>query len=215
MIVTEAVSRYLSQLRQPPDAVLAEMEARAAAENVPVVEPATGRLLEVLVAATGAVRVLEIGTAIGVSTLYMARALPEGGVIVSFEIDAERQRAAGEYLERAGVAERVDLRLHDAREGVVELEPPWDLAFLDAAKQQYGDYLELVVPLLRPGGLVVADNALMSGLVAEGRAGGPWSEQHVRDARAFNERLLSHPDLGAATVTAVGDGVGLAVKRAG
>jgi predicted O-methyltransferase YrrM len=214
LIVTDAVDRYLEELRHRPDPVLAEMEAHAARHGVPIVEPPTGQLLAVLAAATAATRVLEVGTAIGVSTLYLARALPAGGLLVSFEVDADRHRAAGEYLARAAVADRVDLRLEDAREGLARLEPPWDLAFIDAAKQQYGDYLELVIPLLRPGGLVVADNTLMSGAVAEGRPVGPWSEQRVREARAFNERLLSHPQLEWGTVTSIGDGVGLAVKRA-
>jgi predicted O-methyltransferase YrrM len=215
MIVTEVVDRYLAELRHRPDPVLAEMEAHAARDGIPVVQPPTGQLLAVLAAATGATRVLEVGTAIGVSTLYIARALPAGGLVVSFEIDEERWRAAGQYLARAAVDERVDLRLEDAREGLARLEAPWDLAFIDAAKQEYGDYLELVVPLLRPGGLVIADNTLMSGSVAEGRPVGPWSEERIRDARAFNERLLSHPELKWGTVTPVGDGVGLAVKRAG
>jgi predicted O-methyltransferase YrrM len=214
MIVTDAVDRYFEELRHRPDPVLAEMEAHAARDGIPVVQPPTGQLLAVLAAATGATRVLEVGTAIGVSTLYIARALPAGGLVVSFEVDAERHRAAGEYLARAAVADRVDLRLEDARSGLAGLEPPWDLAFIDAAKQEYGDYLELVVPLLRPGALVVADNTLMSGSVADGRPVGPWSEERIRDARAFNERLLSHPELAWGTVTPVGDGVGLAVKRA-
>ena len=209
MIRTETVERYLDATRPAPDPVLAEMEDRGARDRIPIVDPATGRLLELLVAATGAVRVLEIGTAIGVSTLYMARGLPEGGLIVSFEIDPERHADARSYLGRAGVAERVDLRLQDAREGIAELEPPFDLAFLDAKKSQYGDYLGLALPLLRPGALVAGDNALFGGSVAE--AGGGEATQSLRD---FNERLLSHPELELAQILPVGDGLALAVRRA-
>jgi predicted O-methyltransferase YrrM len=207
VILTDAVERYLDGLRPAPDPVLAEMERQGEREGIPIVVPATGRLLELLVAATGAARVVEVGTAIGVSTLYMARALPEGGAIVSFEVDAERHRTAREYLERAGVAHRADLRLQDAREGLAQLEPPFDLAFLDAAKPQYDDYLELAIPLLRPGGLVVSDNALFGGSVVEEGGG-----EAARSLRAFNELLLSHPELRSATVLPVGDGVGLAVR---
>jgi caffeoyl-CoA O-methyltransferase len=207
VILTDAVERYLDGLRPAPDPVLADMERQGEREGIPIVVPATGRLLELLVAATGAVRVVEVGTAIGVSTLYMARALPEGGVILSFEVDAERHRAAREYLDRAGVAQRADLRLQDAREGLAQLEPPFDLAFLDAAKPQYDDYLDLAIPLLRPGGLVVADNALFGGSVVDESGG-----ESARSLRAFNERLLSHPELELGTVLAVGDGVGLAVR---
>src|ERR1700730_5165135 len=108
MIVTEAVADYLAGLRAAPDPVLAEMEAHGAREHIPVVVPETGLLLHVLARASGARRVLEVGTAIGVSTLYLARAPPEDGRVVSFEIDEARQSAARDYLARAGVVDRVD-----------------------------------------------------------------------------------------------------------
>src|SRR5882757_3335119 len=98
VIVTEAVDRYLAGLRTQPDPVLAEMEAQGERDRIPIVVPETGELLYVLALARGARRILEVGTAIGVSTLYLARALPDGGKIVSFEIDAERHAAATDYL---------------------------------------------------------------------------------------------------------------------
>jgi predicted O-methyltransferase YrrM len=213
MIVSESVKRYVTSLRAEPDAVLAEMEAQGDRDHIPIVEPETGMLLYVLAAGMGARRVVEIGTAIGVSTLYLARALPEDGTVVSFEVDPERQEAARRYLEQAGVADRVDLRLEPALDGLARLEGPFDLAFLDALKGEYAAYLDAVVPLLRPRGVVVVDNVLMSGAVAEGRGDGHWSDEAVRTARAFNEQLLGHPEL-SGTVTPVGDGVALAVKRA-
>jgi predicted O-methyltransferase YrrM len=213
MIVTDAVRSYLTGLRLPPDVVLTEMEAHAARERIPVVEPPTGALLHLLVRATGARRVVEIGTAIGVSTLYLARALPADGTVVSFEVDPARHAAARGYLERAGVLDRADLRLEDARAGLGSLESGFDLAFLDGVKAQYGDYLAAVVPLLRPGGLLAIDNALMSGTVAEGRGDGHWDDAQVAGQRALNASLVEHPELVAATVTPVGDGVALAVRR--
>ena len=117
-----------------PDSVLAEMEEQGSREHIPIVVPETGALLHVLALASGARRILEVGTAIGVSTLYLARALPEGGQVVSFEIDAERHGAAREYLERAGVLDRADLRLQDAREGLAALEGEFDMAFVDGVK---------------------------------------------------------------------------------
>lgn len=213
MIVTDAVSAYLEALRPDPDAVLADMEARGEREGVPIVPPVTGRLLATLAAATGARRVVEVGTAIGVSTLYVARVLPGDGRIVSFDIDPERHEAARGYLGRAGVLERVELRLEDARDGLASLEGPFDLAFIDGVKAQYGAYLDGVLPLLRPGGLVVADNVLMSGTVAEGRASGQWTEEQITAMRAFNERLVNDPSL-EASVVPLGDGLALAVRRA-
>lgn len=212
MIVTGAVRDYLAALRPAPDPLLAEMEAHGARDRIPILDPHSGVLLHVLARAMGARRIVEVGTAIGVSTLHLARALPAGGELVSFEIDPERHAAARDYLHRAGLDARVDLRLKDAREGLAELSGPFDLAFLDGVKAEYEDYLRLVVPLLGSGGLVAVDNVLMSGTVAEGRGDGHWSDEQVTRARAFNEALVGHPEL-VATVTPVGDGIALAVKR--
>jgi predicted O-methyltransferase YrrM len=212
VIVTEAVRDYLSRSRPAPDPVLAEMEDHGAREGIPIVVPETGALLHVLALGCGARRVLEVGTAIGVSTLHLARALPADGVIVSFEIDERRHTAARSYLERAGVSKRADLRLEDARSGLRGLEGEFDLAFIDGVKAQYGEYFDLVLPRLRAGGLLLVDNVLMGGTVAEGRSDGRWSEDQIERARAFNERLLKHPEL-EATITPVGDGVLIAVRR--
>jgi predicted O-methyltransferase YrrM len=212
MIVTDAVTEYLARVRAAPDEVLAEMEAHGAREGIPIVVPETGALLYVLALACGARRVLEVGTAIGVSTLYLARALPPDGVVVSFEIDQRRQAAAHDYLERARVLDRVDLRLQDAREGLTALDGSFDMAFIDGVKTQYGDYFDALLPLLRPGAVLAVDNVLMSGSVAEGRSDGHWSEEQIATARAFNTRLLTHDEL-AATLTPAGDGVLVAVRR--
>ena len=213
MIVTDAVRRYTEELRAEPDPVLREMEQHAARDGIPIVVPQTGALLHVLALACAARRIVEVGTAIGVSTLYLARALPADGKVVSFDIDPERQTAARTYLERAGVADRCDLRLKDAREGLVELEPgAYDVAFIDGTKTQYSDYLERLLPLLRNGAMLIVDNVLMGGAVAEGRGDEEWTSEQIKSARAFNERLLHSEGL-TGTVTPVGDGVLIAVKR--
>lgn len=207
MITTEAVSDYIGQLRSTPDRLLAEMETHARHDEIPIVVPATGRLLEVLALASGARRALEVGTAIGVSTLYIARGVGEDGRVVSFEIDPVRHAAAADYLARAGVGDRVELRLQDAREGLADLEGRFDFAFLDGVKAQYGDYFEAVLPLLGDGAVLAVDNVLMGGRVAEDDG-----SERISVARAFNERLLTHPEL-TGTLTPVGDGVLVAVKR--
>jgi predicted O-methyltransferase YrrM len=212
VIVTDAVRTYLDGLRPAPDPLLAEMEAHGAREGIPIVVPPTGALLQVLALASGARRIVEVGTAIGVSTLYLARALPADGEIVSFEVDRERHAAAREYLARAGLLGRADLRLEDAREGLRELDAEFDMAFIDGVKAQYGDYFETLLPRLRRGALLAVDNVLMSGTVAEGRGDGHWTEEQIATARAFNERLLGHEQL-TGTLTPVGDGVLVAVKR--
>jgi caffeoyl-CoA O-methyltransferase len=212
MIVTEAVSGYLDELRTEPDPVLQSMEEHASRDGIPVVVPETGALLHVLALARGARRIVEVGTAIGVSTLYLARALPADGSIVSFEIDEQRHAAAREYLAGAGLADRVDLRLQDARAGLAELEGPFDLAFIDGVKMQYGDYLEALVPLLGAGAVLAIDNVLMAGTVAENRSDGHWTEDQIAMMRELNSRVLGDERFTGA-LTPVGDGLLVAVRR--
>jgi predicted O-methyltransferase YrrM len=212
MILAEGLEDYLRSLVPEPDPVLAEMLAHGERDGIPVVYPETGLLLGVLVALCGARRAVEVGTAIGVSTLHIARALGEGGSVVSFEVDPGRQEAARGYLERAGLADRADLRLQDGAEGLAALTGPFDFAFLDAFKDDYPRHLALVVPLLRPGGAVAVDNVLLSGMVARSGAAGHWSEEDVLRMRAFNADLIADPAL-TATVLPVGDGVAVAVRR--
>lgn len=212
MIVTEAVHDYLDATRPASDALLTEMQERGHRDKVPILDPQAAALLHVLARAMGARRIVEVGTAIGVSTIHLARALPDDGELISFEIDRERHAAAQSYFARARLTADVDLRLQDATEGLAELTGPFDIAFLDGVKAEYGQYLDLVVPLLRPGGLVAVDNVLMSGAVAEGRAIDGWSEERVETARSFNEHFLGHPEL-VGTITPVGDGIALAVRR--
>lgn len=213
MIVSDAVESYLLESRRQPDPVLAEMEEHGRREGIPIVVPSTGALLSVLVASSGARRVVEVGTAIGVSTLHIARSLPADGLVVSFEVDEARHRAARDYLDRAGVGGRADLRLLDAGEGLGQLEPgAWDMVFLDGLKGDYPRHLELALPLLRPGGTVVVDNTLLGGTVADGRAAGHWTDDAIATMRRFNAALLQRDDMVAALLP-VGDGVMVAVRR--
>ncbi len=191
MIVTDAVRSYIDETRPAPDALLAEMQERGARDSVPILDPQAARMLNVLARAIGARRIVEVGTAIGVSALHLARALPEDGELVSFEIDRERHTQAVSYFARARLAARVDLRLQDAGEGLRELEGPFDLAFLDGLKAEYAGHLELIVPLMRPGGLVAVDNVLMSGAVAE--ESDRRLERRPRRDRARVQRPLPRP----------------------
>jgi predicted O-methyltransferase YrrM len=213
MILAASVEEYLARLGPEPDAVLAEMQAHGARDRIPIVVPEAGALLGVLARAAGARTVVEVGTAIGVSTLHLARAVGPGGRVISFEIDPERHAAARDYLTRAGVIDRTDLRLQDAAAGLRELADPVDMAFLDGLKADYPEHLELILRRLRPGGVLAVDNVLLSGAVATGAADGDWSDEHIERMREFNSRLVSDPRLDA-TVLPVGDGVAVAVVRA-
>jgi caffeoyl-CoA O-methyltransferase len=213
VITSESVVRYVRETRSADDALLSEMEAHGERDGIPIVVPETGALLAVLTAACGARLVAEVGTAIGVSTLYIARELPADGRIVSFEVDPERHEHAKSYLSRAGVAERCDLRLQSATDGLRTLEAgAFDMVFLDGLKDDYAAHVEMGLTLLRRGGVLVADNTLMSGTVADGVPDGHWKQESIEGMRAFNARLLEDPGLRTALLP-VGDGVTVAVKQ--
>jgi caffeoyl-CoA O-methyltransferase len=209
-VILEPVMRgYLSGLEPEPDPLLAEMRAHGDRDHIPIVEDVTGALLEVLAAATGAARAVEVGTAIGVSTLHLARG---GAHVTSFEVDPERHEQAKRYLARDGRADQVDLRLQDATEGLAQLEPgSYDLGFIDGPKDGYGTHLDQIVTLLRPGGLLLADNVLMGGGAATGEPTNEWSAERIAVIREFNAGLKARADL-RVTFLPVGDGVALGVR---
>ena len=191
-----------------PDPLLAEMRAHGERDHIPIVEHVTGGLLELLAAATGAQRAVEVGTAIGVSTLHLSRG---GAHVTSFEVDPDRHAAAKEYLRRGGF--EPDLRLQDATEGLAELESgSFDLAFVDGPKVGYASHTDEVVRLLKPGGLLLVDNVLMGGGAATGRPTNQWGQDSVDLIRAFNQGIAERDDL-RATFLAVGDGVAMAVRQ--
>jgi predicted O-methyltransferase YrrM len=215
MILDPVVADYLATLYPPSDPLLQEMERQGDADGVPIVMKDGGLALGVLTRAVGARRVVECGTAIGVSTLHLARAVGEGGEVITFDVDPDRQATARAYLERAGVADRVDLRLQPALDGLRGVEGPFDLAFIDAIKSEYAGYVELVLPKLRVGGMLVIDNALMGGSVAAGtRAEGAWSQRDIDALRDLNAALVARDDL-ATVVLPVADGMTIAVKTSG
>jgi predicted O-methyltransferase YrrM len=210
-ILDDRVERYLHALRPERSEVMAEMEAVAARDSVPIVHWETGRMLAVLCRALDPA-VLEVGTAIGYSTLHMAEQLDRGRV-VTLELDPDRAAQARGYFERAGVADRVELVEGDALETIGRLDGPFDLLFVDAAKGEYPRYIELAEPKLSERALLVIDNLLMDGEVAlpEG-VDTTWSRDSLATARRLNADLL-RSERWLACVLAVGDGVGLAARR--
>ena len=208
-IVRTAQERYLERLLPPRDPLLAEMEARAAREDIPSSDPEVGRLLELLARVARPRRIVEVGTAIGYGALCLARGAPEARVL-SIDRDPEMLAAARGYLERAGVAGRVELIEGEALAVLAELPPPIDLAYVDAAKTDYRRYLDLLLPKLAVGGLLAFDNLLWKGRVAEP----PEDEEEdaeTKALRAFNGYLASHPQL-RSVILPFGDGLGLATK---
>jgi predicted O-methyltransferase YrrM len=214
-IVPDAVERYLAGLNRAGDAVLDAIARDGAQQQLPLVDAEVGALLRVLALASGATRILEIGTAIGYSGIWLAGALPAGGMLFTMEKDPDRARTARANFERAGVADRIGVIVGDAQVTIAKVAGPFDLIFQDGSKPLYNTLLDKLVALLRPGGLLVTDNVLWDGEVVPGFV--PQAQRDSSDTKAiaeYNERLNAHPDLITATVP-LRDGVAISVKRAG
>ena len=212
-IVPDLVERYLSGLNHQADAVLVEIARAGAERDLPLVDAEVGALLRVLALAVRARRILEIGTAIGYSGIWLAGALPPDGMLMTMEMDPERVRAARANFERAGLADRVSVVAGDAQRMIAKVAGPFDLIFQDGAKELYVPLLERTVELLRPGGLLVTDNVLWNGEVVPGFVPAPQRDAaETRAIAEYNERLNRHPQLVTATVP-LRDGVAISVKR--
>jgi predicted O-methyltransferase YrrM len=212
-IVPDAIERYLAGLNRGHDGVLDDMARDGSARDLPLVDAEVGALLAVLVAATGASHVLEIGTAIGYSGIWLARGLPAGGMLLTMEQDRERAAEAKANFARAGVADRTSVIVGDARVKLAKVAGPFDLIFQDGDKRLYLPLLDRLVALLRPGGLLITDNVLWDGEVVSGYAAAPRHD--IEDTAAiveYNERLAAHPALTTAIVP-LRDGVAISVKR--
>jgi predicted O-methyltransferase YrrM len=212
-IVPDPIERYLAALNERPDAVADRVAQEGRDRGVPVVHAETGRLLHLLALASGAKRILEIGTAVGHSTIWLARALPPDGMLISIDRDASRAAEARANLERAGVADRVSVMVGEASRLVHKVAGPFDLIFQDADKSDYALLLDRLISLVRPGGLLVTDNALWDGEVVPGYVQKPRrSRESVEAIVAYNRRLSSDERL-FTMILAVGDGVAVSVRR--
>jgi predicted O-methyltransferase YrrM len=212
-IVPDAVERYLSGLNRNPDPLLLEIARAGEAAKLPLVDAEVGALLRVLATAVGARRVLEIGTAIGYSGIWLAGALPPDGMLLTMEMNAERARTAREHFARAGLASRTSVIVGDAQRMIAKVAGPFDLIFQDGDKLLYAPLLDRLVDLLRPGGLLVTDNVLWDGEVVPGYVAAPHRDAaETRAIADYNERINTHPQLMTATVP-LRDGVAISVKR--
>jgi predicted O-methyltransferase YrrM len=212
-IVPDAVERYLNTLNRLPDAVLQDIARDGTREDLPLIDAEVGALLRILATAIGATRVLEIGTAIGYSGIWLAAALPPDGMLLTLEMNQDRVRRARENFTRAGLADRVNVIVGDAQRMLAKVSGPFDLIFQDGDKQQYGPMLDRLVDLLRPRGLLVTDNVLWDGEVVPGFSATP--KRNAADTRAiaeYNERLNNHPRLSTATIP-LRDGVAISLKK--
>lgn len=211
-VVPAPVGHYLEALHGPVNPLLEAIRAEGLAAGLPLVEPDTARLLRSLVIATGAKKILEIGTAIGYSAVWMAQALPEGGQLISLEIDPSRAATARANFERAGLSQTISVIVGDASRFLHKVAGPFDLIFQDGSKALYEPLLDRLVDHLRPGGLLVTDNVLWDGEVVEGFAKAPRHDEASTAAiRSYNQRLAADTRL-LTTFLPTGDGVAVSVK---
>jgi predicted O-methyltransferase YrrM len=205
------ITAYIQNMIPPRDELLARIEKRAAEKMIPILDLETSQLLRVMLQQINPSAILEIGTAIGYSAIVMARSCQAR--IVTIERDKVRAEEAQENIRAAGLQDRIHLLCGDAFDIIPALRDSFDVIFLDAAKGQYPNFLERVLPLLRDGGTLFSDNVFFQGLVT-----GPEYVKHklrtiVVRLREYNQMLASHPLLETAFVP-LGDGMAISVKRA-
>jgi len=207
-ITAPAIGAYLDDLLPERDALLMRLERDAEAGDVPIIGPHGGQLLHTIAKLARPQRMLEVGTAIGYSAIWLARATAHwGAAITSIELDALTAENARRNLKSAGVLDRVDVRVGDALEVVRALEGPFDFVFLDADKRQYQALVELVLPLMPPGAALVVDNLLWGGRVLDDNP-----DETTEAIQAFNRYLGAHPELETLFLP-LRDGIALSLRR--
>jgi len=201
-----AVDQYLSDLLLPVDPILNSVLEASAAAGLPSinVSPTQGKLLNLIARMCGAKRILEIGTLGGYSTIWLARALPADGKLITLEAEPKHAKVATANIDRAGLSNLVEIRLGPALQTLSQLvdqkSPPFDFIFIDADKPGYPDYLEWSLKLSRPGSVIVADNIIRDGGVIDPNHKDP----RVQAVRKFNQMLGSNPRLSSTALQTVG-----------
>ncbi|MCW2954591.1 MAG: O-methyltransferase [Conexibacter sp.] len=202
-----AVDRYVTDLLIGPDPLLDAALAAADAAGLPqiAVTPPQGKLLYLLARIHGARTILELGTLAGYSTIWLARALPAGGRLVTLEANPAYAEVARGNVAAAGLADRVEVRVGAALDTLPQLDAegagPFDLIFIDADKDRYPDYLSWAIRLARPGSLIVGDNVVRGGALADDAE----DEPRALGARRFHELLAAEPRVEATTIQTVGE----------
>ena len=204
-LVAPELDRYLLDVLPPRDAILAELEATASERNVPIVGPAVATLLALLTRSIGARRVCELGSAIGYSTAFFARAVGPGGYVLYTDGSEENAREAGGYFERMGLMDRIDVRVGDAVTSLESTSGQFDVVFIDIDKDGYPRALEAAAPRVRSGGYLLADNVLWSGKVVDRAV----RDEATEGIREFNRRLFARRDFESVIVPRR-DGVAIA-----
>jgi len=213
----EAVDQYISDLFIKEEESLTAAERSHGLENIPAinVSPNLGKFLYLMTKISKAVKILEVGTLAGYSTIWMAKALPENGRLISLEIDPRHASIARKNIERAGLSSKVEVRVGKAIDllpGMVkESEGPFDMIFIDADKPPYAEYFEWALKLSKSGTLIIADNVIRDGKVLDPNHEDPM----VQGAQRFNKALAANNQVSATILQTIGvkeyDGMAIAV----
>jgi caffeoyl-CoA O-methyltransferase len=206
-ILEKRIEKYLDSLLPKRDALLAEMEKYAKRREIPIIGPACGRLLHLLARISGAQRMFEMGSAIGYSTMWLARGAGAEAEIYYTDGDPEKARRARDYFRRGGVEDRIQLLVGDAVALMDGISGDFDLIFIDVDKEQYPDALHKAVPRLRTGGLLITDNTLWYG-----RAARPAKDARTRAIQQFNKLIYSSREL-FPVIVPLRDGVAVCRKE--
>jgi predicted O-methyltransferase YrrM len=215
--IFEAVDDYINQLLAPEDEALKQTVQSLEKENIPQISVSAnqGKFLQVMAKLTGAKRILELGTLGGYSTIWMGRALPENGKLITLELNQKHAAVAQNNIDRAGLTHKVEIRIGKGldllKKMVEEKEPPFDMVFIDADKPPYAEYFELALKLSRSGTLIIADNVIREGKVLHADG----SDEMVKGVHRFNTLLSNTHGVTATIIQTVGnkehDGMALVV----
>ncbi|OLR58331.1 methyltransferase [Anaerostipes sp. 494a] len=212
MIVDQNITDYIRSLMKEEKNLLGEIEYEARQNHVPIVKPETKELLRMLVLLKQPMKILEVGAAVGFSSLYMNKYQPTGGNIITIERNEKRIKKAKENIHKMGKEEQITLLEGDAIEILKSLDGSYDFIFVDAAKGQYIHFLDDVLRLLSPKGLLVSDNVLQDGDVAKSRYAIERRDRTIhKRMRDFLYTIKNHPQL-ETTILPVGDGVAISMK---
>lgn len=213
------IDQYISNLFEDQDEALLATEKAIIDENIPQISisPNQGKFLQLMAKLCNAKKILEIGTLGGYSTIWMARALPKDGKLISLELEQHHATVAGKNIARAGLGNVVDIRLGKAIETLPQLvqnnEGPFDMIFIDADKPPYTEYFEWSLKLSRPGTLIIADNVIRDGKVLLADS----DDEMVKGVKRFNAALAANKNVTATIIQTVGskehDGMALAIVK--
>lgn len=212
--ITEEIYQYMVNLFPAEDELLTQLCADAVAKEIPAIQisPEQGAVMQMLLTALNAKRVIEVGTLAGYSSIIMARALPLDGVVNTVEFSPIHAEFATSYAAKAGLANKIKVHVGagvDVLSGTLANSGPYDFAFIDADKTNHTNYLNLILPMMRDGGIVAGDNALAWGKIADKDT----EDLDVRGLQDFNTVMSKHPSIVSSCIIPVGDGMCLGVVK--